>query len=303
MSEHSSGEQSQGGEGVELKNAEFMARTKSFTRRSRDLKPALERTFEKHRDTYVIGVPRDIGLTTVRPDFRLSPTEVFGREAPLVVEVGSGRGEQMLTAAASNPERDYLAFEVWVPGLARLAAKAGEAGLTNIRVIEADAQLALKSILDEATVSELWTFFPDPWRKSRHHKRRLVSDDFAETVARVLEDGGLWRLATDWENYAGQMLGVLSRADELENPYELESVAPQDAMQEAGPSTGQSAGPDTELDGAQDAAEGTVQVPAPETGGFSPRFAGRVFTHFEERGAKAGRSAWDLVAVRLPRTP
>ncbi|WRS29383.1 tRNA (guanosine(46)-N7)-methyltransferase TrmB [Actinomycetaceae bacterium MB13-C1-2] len=299
MSEHSSDEQSQGSEGVEFRNAEFMARTKSFTRRSRDLKPALERAFAKHRDKYVIEVPRDVGLTTAHPDFRLSPTEVFGREAPLVVEVGSGRGEQMLTAAASNPERDYLAFEVWVPGLARLTAKAGEAGLTNIRVIEADAQLALKSILDEATVSELWTFFPDPWRKSRHHKRRLVSDDFAETVARVLEDGGLWRLATDWENYAGQMLGVLSRAEELENPYELESVALQDAVREAGHSIGQSTG----IDRTQCAAQGTVQVPAPQTGGFSPRFDGRVFTHFEERGAKAGRPAWDLVAVRLPRTP
>lgn len=250
-----------------------MARTKSFTRRSRDLTPSLDRVFQKHRDSYVIDVPRDIGLTTVAPDYRLDVARAFGREAPLVVEIGSGRGEQIISAATANPERNYLAFEVWVPGMARLVADAGQAGITNIRVIEADAQLALKTMLAEASVSEVWTFFPDPWRKTKHHKRRLVGDDFSGTVARVLEDGGLWRLATDWEDYAGQMLSVLGRAKELQNPYEAE--LPQD-------------GADSE-------------VPAPGTGGFSPRYEGRVFTHFEERGSKAGRPSWDLVAARLPR--
>lgn len=265
----------------------FMARTKSFTRRSRELTPSLERAFQKHRGAYVIEVPRDVGLTTVHRDYRLDIREAFGREAPLVVEVGSGRGEQVLNTAAQNPERNYLALEVWVPGIARLTAKAAEAGLSNVRVIEADAQLALETMLDEGSVSELWTFFPDPWRKTRHHKRRLVSDSFAQTAARVLEVGGLWRLATDWEDYAGQMLGVLSRAEELENPYEIEPPAVLESIQGV----------------AQDTAEDTVQVSLPETGGFSPRFEGRVLTHFEERGVKAGRPAWDLVAVRLPRMP
>lgn len=247
----------------------FYARTKSFTRRTRELPANLKRTWEEHASRYLVEVERGIGHTTVAGDVRLDPEALFGRLAPLTIEIGSGTGEQIVEAARAHPERDYLAFEVWVPGIAKLVSKAVAAGVENVRVVEADAQLALPIVFSEAIADEVWTFFPDPWRKARHRKRRLVSDAFAPEVARVLVDGGAWRLATDWDDYAWQMRDVVESCDLFANPYEGERPDPAD--------------------------------PEPERGGFAPRFEGRVITRFETRGIDAGRAAHDLVAVRLPR--
>ena len=247
----------------------FMSRTKSFTRRSRELPPNLARTWDAHAERYVIEPRRGIRYTTVAEDFRLDPVELFGRRAPLTLEIGSGTGEQIVAAAAAHPDRDYLALEVWVPGIAKLVSKAVEAGVDNIRVLEADAAQALPFLLADASLDEVWTFFPDPWRKARHHKRRLVSDEFAREVARVLRDGGVWRLATDWDNYAWQMRDVIEACPLFENPYRGQRPDPED--------------------------------PEPERGGFAPRYEGRVITHFETRGIDAGRRAHDIVGVRVPR--
>ena len=247
----------------------FMSRTKSFTRRSRELPPNLARTWDAHAERYVIEPRRGIGYTTVAADFRLDPVELFGRRVPLTLEIGSGTGEQIVAAAAAHPDRDYLALEVWVPGIAKLVSKAVEAGVDNIRVLEADAAQALPFLLADASLDEVWTFFPDPWRKARHHKRRLVSDEFAREVARVLRDGGVWRLATDWDNYAWQMRDVVEACPLFENPYRGQRPDPED--------------------------------PEPARGGFAPRYEGRVVTHFETRGIDAGRRAHDIVGVRVPR--
>ena len=109
----------------------FMSRTKSFTRRSRELPPNLARTWDAHAERYVIEPRRGIGYTTVAEDFRLDPVELFGRRAPLTLEIGSGTGEQIVAAAAAHPDRDYLALEVWVPGIAKLVSKAVEAGVSR----------------------------------------------------------------------------------------------------------------------------------------------------------------------------
>ena len=247
----------------------FMSRTKSFTRRSRELPPNLARTWDAHAERYVIEPRRGIGYTTVAEDFRLDPVELFGRRAPLTLEIGSGTGEQIVAAAAAHPDRDYLALEVWVPGIAKLVSKAVEAGVDNIRVLEADAAQALPFLLVDASLDDVWTFFPDPWRKARHRKRRLVSDAFALQVARVLRDGGVWRLATDWDDYAWQMRDVIEACPLFENPYVGQRPDPED--------------------------------PEPERGGFAPRYEGRVVTHFETRGIDAGRRAHDVVGVRVPR--
>ena len=247
----------------------FMSRTKSFTRRSRELPPNLARTWDAHAERYVIEPRRGIGYTTVAEDFRLDPVELFGRRAPLTLEIGSGTGEQIVAAAAAHPDRDYLALEVWVPGIAKLVSKAVEACVDNIRVLEADVAQALPIMLGDACLDEVWTFFPDPWRKARHRKRRLVSDAFALQVARVLRDGGVWRLATDWDDYAWQMRDVIEACPLFENPHVGQRPDPED--------------------------------PEPQRGGFAPRYEGRVVTHFETRGIDAGRRAHDIVGVRVPR--
>lgn len=247
----------------------FMSRTKSFTRRSRELPVNLARTWEVHADRYVIEPRRGVGYTTVADDFHLDTEELFGRRAPLTLEIGSGTGEQIVAAAAANPDRDYLALEVWVPGIAKLISKAVDAGVVNIRVLEADVAQALPIMLGDACLDEVWTFFPDPWRKARHRKRRLVSDEFALQVARVLRDGGVWRLATDWDDYAWQMRDVIEGCPLFENPHVGQRPDPED--------------------------------PEPKRGGFAPRYEGRVVTHFETRGIDAGRRVHDVIGVRLPR--
>lgn len=247
----------------------FMSRTKSFTRRSRELPVNLARTWEAHAGRYVIEPRRGVGYTTVADDFHLDAEELFGRQAPLTLEIGSGTGEQIVAAAAANPDRDYLALEVWVPGIAKLISKAVDAGVDNIRVLEADVAQALPIMLGDACLDEVWTFFPDPWRKARHRKRRLVSGEFALQVARVLRDGGVWRLATDWDDYAWHMRDVIEGCPLFENPYVGQRPDPED--------------------------------PEAERGGFAPRYEGRVVTHFETRGIDAGRRVHDIVGVRLPR--
>ncbi|MDN5745137.1 MAG: tRNA (guanine(46)-N(7))-methyltransferase TrmB [Nocardioidaceae bacterium] len=134
----------------------------------------------------------------------------FGRRAPLIVEIGGGVGEATAALAAARPEYNVLSLEVWLPGIAESLGRVGEAGANNVRFSSVDAVWTLAHLLDEESVSELWTFFPDPWRKTRHHKRRLVNAENAALAASRLTRGGWWRLATDWGEYADQMRDVLS---------------------------------------------------------------------------------------------
>lgn len=190
----------------------YQARTKSFTRRARALPENLQRTLAHHGSDFVIEVPRSDGHTTINEEYVFDQRSIFGRMNELVVEIGSGVGEQIVEASRQQPERDFLAFEVWQPGIAKAVSRAVEAGVSNLRIMEADAQQAFPIVFSDGAIAELWTFFPDPWRKARHHKRRLVSPDFTEEVARTLVSGGPWRLATDWEDYALQMREVLANS-------------------------------------------------------------------------------------------
>jgi tRNA (guanine-N7-)-methyltransferase len=149
-------------------------------------------------------------------DPAFSWSERFGREAPLIVEIGSGVGEATAVLAAARPECNVLAFEVWRPGVADGLWRAAEAGAENIRFCSVDAVWSMEHLLGPGSVSELWTFFPDPWHKKKHHKRRLVSHSFAALVADRLVPGGTWRLATDWADYAEQMIEVLDAEPALE---------------------------------------------------------------------------------------
>lgn len=141
------------------------------------------------------------------PGFSLA--DLFGREAPLAVEIGSGIGESTVALAAARPDHDVVAFEVWRPGVADTLGRLGEAGLTNVRLLSVDAIWSMEHLLGPDSLAALWTFFPDPWPKTRHHKRRLVTRTFAHLAATRLRPGAEWRLATDWADYATQMVEAL----------------------------------------------------------------------------------------------
>jgi tRNA (guanine-N7-)-methyltransferase len=148
------------------------------------------------------------------PDFTWA--QWFGRDAPLVVEIGCGTGEATAALAATRPEVNVLALEVWLPGAAETMGRVAEAGLTNVRVCGVDAVWLLEHAVEPDSLAELWTFFPDPWHKAKHHKRRLVGPEFAASAARRLRPGAWWRLATDWAEYAEQMATVLDAEPLLE---------------------------------------------------------------------------------------
>ncbi|TSD58606.1 tRNA (guanosine(46)-N7)-methyltransferase TrmB [Aeromicrobium piscarium] len=188
----------------------------SFIRRGGRLTERQQDAWDELADAHVLDVPRAVSSTSVDTAHRLDPVTVFGREAPLVMEIGSGRGEALVHAAAQNPDTDFLGLEVYVPGVAQTLVTMRHEGVANLRLAIVDAAQALATMLPEACLEELRVWFPDPWHKKRHHKRRLVTDEFVPLAARVLRPGGTWRLATDWEDYAEQMRDVLSRADDFD---------------------------------------------------------------------------------------
>jgi tRNA (guanine-N7-)-methyltransferase len=146
--------------------------------------------------------------------------QVFGRRAPTVVEVGSGMGETTARIAADHPERDYLAIEVHAPGVGSLLKQVSELGLTNVRVVQHDAVEVLRDMIPERSLAAVHVFFPDPWPKKRHHKRRLIQPPFAQLLASRLAPGGILHVATDWEDYAQHVLAVLREIPDLGNTAE-----------------------------------------------------------------------------------
>jgi tRNA (guanine-N7-)-methyltransferase len=141
---------------------------------------------------------------------------IFGRRAPVALEIGFGNGEALVAMAIANPENDYLGIEVHRPGVGHLLRGLAAQDLPNVRVVCVDANEVLARLPDNS-LSAVYMFFPDPWPKKRHHKRRLVQPVFVETIRRKLAIGGLCCLATDWEEYAAHMLAVLSPVEGFEN--------------------------------------------------------------------------------------
>ena len=136
--------------------------------------------------------------------------EVFQRTAPVVLEIGSGMGETTAAIAYAHPDIDYLAVEVHGPGVGSLLKKTGELGLTNLRLIRHDAVEVLERMIPDGALAGLHLFFPDPWPKKRHHKRRLVQAAFASIASRKLAPGAYFHAATDWPDYAAQIDEVFS---------------------------------------------------------------------------------------------
>jgi tRNA (guanine-N7-)-methyltransferase len=143
--------------------------------------------------------------------------DIFGRTAPVVAEVGFGMGETTARIAAENPGTDYLAIEVHAPGVGSLLKQIEEHGLTNIRIVRHDAVEVMRAMVPEASLAAIHVFFPDPWPKKRHHKRRLLQPDFVSLAASRLAPGAYLHVATDWKEYAEEVLAVLSSTTLLSN--------------------------------------------------------------------------------------
>jgi tRNA (guanine-N7-)-methyltransferase len=221
---------------------------RSFVRRAGRLSPAQEKYYAEMMPK--IGIPY-----APQP---LDLAAVFGRNAPKILEIGTGMGETTAHIAAAHGDIDYLGVEVHVPGIGALCKQIAERQLSNLRICAHDAVAVVRDMLPENSLAGVHVFFPDPWHKARHNKRRLIQAPFVSLLASRLKPGGYIHCATDWEDYAQQMLAVLSDESAL-----LNSVAATDSAN-----------------------------------GFAPRPAYRPLTKFENRGLRLGHGVWDLVFIR-----
>ncbi len=157
----------------------------------------------------------------------LDLTQTFGRAAPVVLEIGFGMGDSLVEMAKAEPEKNYIGIEVHTPGVGRLLNNADEQGLGNIRVFEHDAIEVLDKCIPDGSLSTVQLFFPDPWHKKKHHKRRIVKAEFAQAMRKKLKVGGVFHMATDWENYAEHMMEVMSAAEGYQNAAGEGAYSPQ----------------------------------------------------------------------------
>lgn len=143
--------------------------------------------------------------------------QVYGREVPNIVEIGFGNGGALLSMAADNPQCNFLGIEVYRPGVGSLLLKLKQHGISNVRVIMDNAASVMQDWIDKECLSKILIFFPDPWPKKRHNKRRLVQRDFVSTAVERLSIGGYIHIATDWEDYASSILSLLEHEPRLRN--------------------------------------------------------------------------------------
>ncbi|HZJ81181.1 MAG TPA: tRNA (guanosine(46)-N7)-methyltransferase TrmB [Guyparkeria sp.] len=174
-------------------------RIRSFVRREGRLTPGQRRALDELGPKYLIEPTGKV----------IEPAELFGRQAPLALEIGFGNGDSLVEMAAKDPDQDFLGIEVHRPGVGQLLNYIEHYGLTNLRVVCGDAVPFMEQRLGEASLDRLLLYFPDPWHKKRHIKRRIVQTPFADLVASRMKPGGLWHLATDWAEYAEHIRAVL----------------------------------------------------------------------------------------------
>jgi tRNA (guanine-N7-)-methyltransferase len=224
-------------------------RIRSFVLRQGRITSAQQRAFEDHWQRFGLaftGAPRDFAAA-------------FGRDAPRVLEIGFGNGEQLVHAAQAEPARDFIGVEVHRPGVGRLLNALAQADVGNVRVYHHDAVEVLEREIVAQSLAEVRIYFPDPWPKKRHQKRRLIQPDFVALLASRTTLGGRLHLATDWADYAEHMQSVLDSASgwRREAQHEAHDEAP------------------------------------------TSRPAWRIDTHFERRGVRLGHGVWDLVYERV----
>jgi tRNA (guanine-N7-)-methyltransferase len=192
-------------------------RIRSFVTRAGRLSTAQARALEELGPTYLVEYKRE----------QLDLERVFGRKAPVVLEIGFGMGDTTAHIARLMPEKDFIGVEVHTPGVGSLLKQIGEQGIENLRLVQHDVVEVLNHMIADASLAGVHVFFPDPWHKARHNKRRLIQPAFVKVLCDKLAPGGYLHCATDWEDYAVQMLEVLGNEPALQNT--AEAYAPQPA--------------------------------------------------------------------------
>jgi tRNA (guanine-N7-)-methyltransferase len=184
----------------------FTQRIRSFIRRQGRITQGQQLALDNHWDRFCLDPKADV-------DF----VQVFGRDAPLIVEIGFGNGDSLARMAAANPDKDFIGIEVHRPGVGHLLMLLAEQELNNVRIYCHDAIDIIEHKITDNSLTGVHLFFPDPWPKKKHHKRRIVRPAFVELLVRKLKPGGYFHAATDWQNYAEAMLAVLSLGPAMSN--------------------------------------------------------------------------------------
>jgi tRNA (guanine-N7-)-methyltransferase len=190
-----------------MQEGKYIRKIRSFVKREGRLTNAQGRALEAHWET--MGLSHENGLL----DFM----SVFSNNNPVVLEIGFGMGKSLVEMAKAAPELNFIGVEVHRPGVGACIATAQENEVTNLRVYEHDAIEVLADCIPDGSLTTVQLFFPDPWHKKKHHKRRIVQADFVETIRQKLKVGGVFHMATDWENYAECMLEDMQSAAGFEN--------------------------------------------------------------------------------------
>lgn len=185
----------------------FIRRIRSFVKRQGRLTLGQQRALDHVFPIYGLKLE----------DKAINLPDVFQRSAPTILEIGFGNGTSLADMAANNPEQDYIGVEVHSPGIGNLLLQIEERELTNIRVINDDAVDVLKQMITDESLDAVYLFFADPWHKSRHHKRRIVQNEFVALLRKKLKVGGVFHMATDWEDYAKHMMKVMNVSEGFEN--------------------------------------------------------------------------------------
>lgn len=181
-------------------------RIRSFIRRQGRVTPGQQLALDNLCSKYCLD-----------PQVNYEFSRIFGRNAPVCVEIGFGNGESLARMAAANPDIDYIGIEVHRPGVGHLMMLLDQQGLTNVRIYCHDAIDIIEHRVPDNSLFGVHLFFPDPWPKKKHHKRRIVRTDFVELLVRKLQSGGYFHAATDWQDYAESMLAVLSANNNMSN--------------------------------------------------------------------------------------
>lgn len=198
------------------KEGKYIREVKSFVKREGRLTKGQAKALETGWETH--GLDHENGM--------IDPATTFSAEQPLVLEIGFGMGKSLVEMAVNAPDKNFIGVEVHRPGVGSCIAAAQDAGINNLKVYEHDAIEVLADCIPDASLSTVQLFFPDPWHKARHHKRRIVKPAFIETIRQKLVIGGVFHMATDWENYAECMLEDMQSAPGFKNLSDTNDYVP-----------------------------------------------------------------------------